>query len=86
MSGSASSAERRETWDNNGQTTRVVTGEKSGAEPTLRDVMSMLSNMNTKSDGTKDDLKDMRESFSGLKEKVQELRDEIPDLRRVNED
>ncbi len=89
MSGSASrtsSAERRETWDNNGQTTRVVTGEKSGAEPTLRDVMSMLSNMNTKFDGMKDDLKDMRESFFGLKEEVQELRDEISDLRRVNED
>ena len=69
MSGSASSAERTETWDKNGQTTRVVTGEKSRAEPTLSDVMSMLSNMNTKFDGMKDDLKDMRESFFGLKKK-----------------
>ena len=62
MSGSASrtsSAERSETWDNHGQTTRVVTGEKSGAEPTLRHVKSMLSNMNTKFGGMKDDLKDM---------------------------
>ena len=48
--------------------------------------MSMLSNMNTKFDGMKDDLKDTRESFSGLKEEVQELLDEISDLRRVSED
>ena len=44
-------------------------GEKSGAEPTLRHVKSMLSNMNTKFDGMKDDLKDMRESLSASKKK-----------------
>ena len=67
MNGSASStssAERSETWDVNGKTTRVVTGEKSGAEPILWDVKSMLFNTNDKFYGMKDDLKDTRESFS----------------------
>ena len=44
----------------------------------------MLSNMNAKFDGMKDDLEDMRESFSSLNDEVQELRDEISDLRHVN--
>ena len=46
----------------------------------------MLSNMNTKFGGMKDDLKDMWESLSGFKQEVQELRDEISDLRYVSED
>ena len=46
----------------------------------------MLSNMNTKFGGMKDDLKDMWESLSGFKEEVQELLDAISDLRHVSED
>lgn len=56
------------------------------AEPTLRDVMSMLSSMNVKFDEMKEDLKEMRESFSNLKNEVGELREEVSDLRRVNDE
>ena len=41
----------------NGQTQRLI------VTPTLRVIISMLSNMNTKFDGIKDDMRDVRESF-----------------------
>jgi archaellum component FlaC len=61
-------------------------GVKVNVEPTLKDVMSMLLDMNSKFDEMKDDMKDMKNSYDGLKEEVHGLREEVVDLRRVNDD
>ena len=48
--------------------------DKSGKEPTLADVMAMLSSMNLKSDDMKGDVKILSEGFARLQDEVKELR------------
>lgn len=47
----------------NGETQRLI------VTPILLVIMSMLSNMNIKFDGMKDDMRDVRESFFRLEER-----------------
>ena len=55
-------------------------------EPTLRDVMTILTAMNNKFDEMKDDVKHLKDSYSTLKDDVCELKDEVVNLKRVNDD
>ena len=57
----------------------TVSGE-SVHDPTLRDVMSMLTAMNNKFDEMKTDMKDMRESFSHMKGEVADMKEKVNEL------
>ena len=48
--------------------------QTEGKEPTLADVMAMLSSMNLKSDDMKGDVKILSEGFARLQDEVKELR------------
>lgn len=69
---------------------RCVSSERTDAssqnrEPTLTDVMSILTTLNTKFDSMQDDVKVLRENYVLLQEEVKGLRQEVADLRMENE-
>ena len=59
---------------------------KSGKEPTLADVMAMLSSMNLKFDDMKGDVKILSEGFARLQDEVKELREDCAFIRQENKD
>ena len=60
--------------------------QTEGKEPTLADVMAMLSSMNSKSDDMKSDVKILSESFARLQDEVKELRQDCTFIRQENKD
>ena len=71
-----------------GSTTAASTSsqpETTVEEPTLKDVMSMLHNMNSKFDEVKEDVRQMKDMYAGLQEEVSSLRQEVVDLKHENE-
>lgn len=60
--------------------------EGACAEPTLKDVMTMLMNLSSNIDEMKGDMRDMKRSYDDLNEEVHGLRDDMTELRRVNDD
>lgn len=66
---------------------KAVSGERevSVSEPTLRDVMSKLMNMDSKFDGMKNDVNDMKEAYSNLRDEVHGMREAVSELRQENE-
>ena len=59
---------------------------KSGKEPTLADVMAMLSSMNLKFDDNKGDVKILSEGFARLQDEVTELMEDCAFIRQENKD
>lgn len=55
-------------------------------EPTLRDVMTILTSMNSKFDEMKDDVKHLKGVYSALKDEMCDLQDEVTNLKRINDD
>ena len=53
-------------------------------EPTLKDVMSLLMSMNSKSDDLKMDMNDMKESYNNLKTEVQNMKEAMSELTTEN--
>ena len=58
---------------------------KEVSEPSLRDLMQMLSSMNDKFDGMRDDLKEIRDAQSDLQRKVLDLENQVSDLQKEND-
>ena len=56
--------------------------QTEGKEPTLADVMAMLSAMNLKFDDMKSDVKILSEGFARLQNEVKELREECAFIRQ----
>eukprot|EP00745_Piridium_sociabile_P017360 TRINITY_DN26126_c0_g2_i9.p1 TRINITY_DN26126_c0_g2~~TRINITY_DN26126_c0_g2_i9.p1 ORF type:complete len:184 (-),score=36.32 TRINITY_DN26126_c0_g2_i9:318-824(-) len=54
-------------------------------EPTLHDVMSMLTTLNTKFDEMKADMKDLKGSHENMKREMQEVKSIMTDLVSENE-
>ena len=61
-----------------------TTGE-SANEPTLKDVMSMLVEMNSKFDTIKTDMKDMKDSFAHIKTEVDGMKETVVKMKAENE-
>ena len=60
-------------------------GEMVGNDPALKDIMHMLTTMNSKSDDIKkNDTSDIKESYSSLKNEMHELSETITDLKEEN--
>ena len=57
-----------------------------GKEPTLADVMALLSSMNLKFDDMKGDVKILSEGFARLQDEVKELREDCAFIRQENKD
>ena len=60
--------------------------QTEGKEPTLADVMAMLSAMNLKFDDMKSDVKILSEGFARLRNEVKELREDCAFIRQENKD
>ena len=82
------SADRNPSKDDTAQVRQNVHehDEVGGSEPSLRDVMRMLSSMNDKFDGMKDDLKEIRDSQFDLQQKVHDLEGKVSDLQNENDE
>ena len=76
--GSASTAAR--TRDNS------QTDDDTCKEPTLTDIMAMLSSMNSKFDDMKGDVRILSEKFATLQDEVKELREDYASVRQENKD
>ena len=76
--GSASTTAR--TTDNS------QTDDDTCKEPTLTDIMAMLSSMNSKFDDMKGDVRILSESFATLQDEVKELREDYASVRQENKD
>ncbi|KAL8613595.1 hypothetical protein ACOMHN_022014 [Nucella lapillus] len=73
------------------QTERLRRGSQSTTEPTMSQMMEMLTRMDIKMDITQEEMKEMKasmdslnESFSGLKEEVEDLKKEVSSLKKSN--
>ena len=63
-----------------------TTGENvTAAEPTLKDVMTMLVQMNSKFDVMKTDMKDMKDSFAQVKTEVEGMKKTMDKLKVEND-
>ena len=60
--------------------------QTEGKEPTLADVMAVLSSMNLKFDDMKGDVKILSEGFARLQDEVKELREDCAFIRQENKD
>ena len=56
------------------------------AEPTLKDVMSLLQSLDGKFDDMRSDMNELKREYNELKEEVDTLKNELTDLRRSNDD
>ena len=59
-------------------------GKMVGSYPNLKDIMHMLTTMNSKFDDIKNYMSDIKESYSSLKDEMHELRETITDLKEEN--
>ena len=55
-----------------------------GNDPTLKDIMHMLTTMNSTFDDMKNYMSDIKESYCSLKDKMHELRETFTDLKKEN--
>eukprot|EP00745_Piridium_sociabile_P029148 TRINITY_DN47464_c1_g1_i4.p1 TRINITY_DN47464_c1_g1~~TRINITY_DN47464_c1_g1_i4.p1 ORF type:complete len:325 (-),score=61.62 TRINITY_DN47464_c1_g1_i4:364-1338(-) len=61
-----------------------VAGEKSSDDPTLKDVMSVLTDLSAKFDDMRNDMADLKQSHTDLKEELHDMRDTIDSLKSEN--
>ena len=89
MTSRTTSLDRNRAKDDDTQQVRQTVhtrDEGAGNEPSLRDVMQVLSQMNDKFDGMKEDLKEIRDTQSDLQRKVQGLEDKVSVLQKENDE
>ena len=55
-----------------------------GNDPTLKDIMHMLTTMNSTFDDMNNYMSDIKESYCSLKDKMHELRETFTDLKKEN--
>ena len=65
---------------NSQERTSSSNAEMVGNDPTLKDIMHMLTTTNSKFD----DMNDIKESYSSLKDEMHELRETITDFEKEN--
>ena len=68
----------------NTTTGTTTAGERTANDPTLKDVMQVLTTLDSKFDRMKNDMSDIKELYSSLKEEVQGMRGTISDLEDEN--
>ena len=78
------SVERNITPENTTAANVNQAGESLATDPTLKDVMYVLTSMNSKFDDLKCDMSDIKEAYSSLKEEVREMKETISDLKEEN--
>lgn len=64
--------------------TSTINTEMVGSDPSLKDIMHMLTTMSSKSDHMKNEVSDIKESYPNLKDEMHEFRETVTDLQEEN--